>query len=92
MLELLAGKATVDQLAHRFGVHATTIEGWREDALAGISEAMKRGTGKSAEELRLEREVADLRDALASAAMKVELLQREAGIRPGPSRPARSRR
>jgi transposase-like protein len=92
VLELLSGKATVDQLAHRFGVLPATIEGWREDAVAGISEALKRGTGKSGRELELEAENAQLRDALASATLQVQLFQREAGLRPRPTRPARSRR
>jgi transposase-like protein len=35
ILELLSGKATVEQLALRFGVHAETVEKWREVALAG---------------------------------------------------------
>ena len=39
VLELISGKATVDQLARRFGVRPETIEGWRTDALAGIEEA-----------------------------------------------------
>src|SRR3990170_6338777 len=35
VLELLGGKATVDQLARRFGGLPSTIEGWRADALEG---------------------------------------------------------
>jgi transposase-like protein len=57
VLELLGGKATVDQVAMRFGVLPQRVEGWRDDALAGIDAAMKQGTGKSARELDLEAEV-----------------------------------
>jgi transposase-like protein len=42
VLELLGGKATVDQVARRLGVLASTVEDWREDALGGIAEALRR--------------------------------------------------
>ncbi len=93
VLELLGGKATVDQLARRFGVLPATVEGWRADALAGITEALRRGTGKSARELELEREVRDLREALTDTTIKLTLVQRAMGIDGvRPTRPARSRR
>ncbi|MGC3998577.1 MAG: hypothetical protein QM767_14370 [Anaeromyxobacter sp.] len=46
VLELLGGKATVDQVAMRFGVLPETVEGWRADALAGIDAALRQGTGE----------------------------------------------
>ncbi len=92
VLELLGGKATVDQVAMRFGVLPQTVEGWRDDALAGIDAAMKQGTGKSARELDLEAEVEVLRETALNATMQVTLLQKAMGIKPRPSRPARSRR
>jgi transposase-like protein len=92
VLELLGGKATVDQVAMRFGVLPQTVEGWREDALAGIDAAMKQGTGKSARELDLEAEVEVLRETALNATMQVTLLQKAMGIKPRPSRLARSRR
>jgi transposase-like protein len=92
VLELLGGKATVDQVAMRFGVLPQTVEGWRNDALAGIYAAMKQGTGKSARELDLEAEVEVLRETALNATMQVTLLQKAMGIKPRPSRPARSRR
>lgn len=92
VLELLGGKATVDQVAMRFGVLPQTVEGWREDALAGIDAALKQGTGKSARELELEAEVEVLRETALNATMQVTLLQKAMGIKPRPSRPARSRR
>jgi transposase-like protein len=60
VLELFAGKATVDQIARRLGVLPSTVEGWRRDALGGISEALRRGSGKTTRELELEREVKTL--------------------------------
>jgi transposase-like protein len=93
VLELLGGKATVDQVAMRFGVlPRKTVEGWRQDALAGIDAAMKKGTGKTARELELEAEVAVLRETALNATMQVTLLQKAMGIKPRPSWPARSRR
>ena len=92
VLELLGGKATVDQVAMRFGVLPQTVEGWREDALAGIDAALKQGTGKSARELELETENTVLRETALNAQIQVTLLQKAMGITPRPSRPARSRR
>lgn len=43
MLEFLGGKATVDQLAFRFGVQPSTIEAWRQEPLAP-AEGAPRGT------------------------------------------------
>src|SRR5689334_6611589 len=53
VLQLLSGKATVDQLARRFGVLPSTIEHWRSDALEAIDRSMRQGSGRSPEELQL---------------------------------------
>jgi transposase-like protein len=90
VLELLSGKATVDQLARRFGVQASTVEGWRDQALEGISESLRQGTGKSPRELELERDLANLEKAFTHLAIKHELVER--AVRERPSRPGRSRR
>jgi transposase-like protein len=93
VLELISGKAGIDQLAQQFGVLPSTIEAWRDEALDGITEALRRGTAKSPREAELERENVDLREALVESTMKVTLLQRAAGIHGArPTRPARSRR
>jgi transposase-like protein len=75
VLELLAGKASVDQIAKRLGVLPATVEGWREDAVAGMGEALRRGSGKSPRELELEREVKQLRDVLTETAITKALLE-----------------
>lgn len=94
VLELLAGKATVDQAARRLGVHASTVEGWRQEALAGMAESLRRGSAKSQHELELEREVRQLRNALTeqaiTAALYKQALDEERKKRPTP--PARSLR
>jgi transposase-like protein len=47
VMELLSGKASVDPLARRYGVKPETIEGWREEAVGAIDEALTRQTMKS---------------------------------------------
>ncbi|MEN8184473.1 MAG: helix-turn-helix domain-containing protein [Myxococcota bacterium] len=90
VLELLSGRASVDQISRRFGVRAGTVEGWRDQALEGIGEAMRQGTGKSARELALERDLASLEKAFTHLAIKHELVER--ALKDRPSRPGRSRR
>ena len=90
VLALLAGKASIDQLARRFGVRPATVEGWREQALEGIAESMRRGSGKSARELELERDLVSLEKAFTNLAIKHELVDR--ALKQRPSRPGRSRR
>ena len=76
VLELLGGKASVDQLASRFGVHASTIESWRREAVEGIDAALRRGTGKTPREAELEKSLRELELAFASVAKEKELLRR----------------
>jgi transposase-like protein len=94
VLELLAGKATVDQIARRLGVLPATVEGWRQDALGGISEALRRGSGKTARELELEREVKTLEQVVTKTAIQKALLEQALDIERDkrPTGPARSRR
>jgi transposase-like protein len=73
VLELLSGKASVDQLARRLGVLPTTVEGWRADALAGVADALRRGSAKSERERELEREVAQLRHVVTETTIEKEL-------------------
>jgi transposase-like protein len=73
-LEVLQGKATIDQIAWRLGVRPETVAGWRDAALAGMESALMRADGPT--ERELERENGTLRDALTRSAIQVELLQR----------------
>lgn len=92
VLELMSGKASVDQLARRFGVQPETIEGWRAEALEGMREAMRRGTGRSEREAELEREVKLLRETVTDSAITQALLKRalEEERKGRPTVPARS--
>ena len=94
VLELFAGKATVDQIARRLGVHASTVEGWRQDALGGVEQALRRGRGKPAAELELERKHRDLEKVVTTLSIQKCLLEQALEIeRAGrPTGPARSRR
>ena len=94
VLELMAGKATVDQIARRLGVHASTVEGWRQDALAGVEQALRCGSGKTASELELERKYRDLEKVVTTLSIQKCLLEQALDIeRAGrPTEPARSRR
>jgi transposase-like protein len=94
VLELMAGKATVDQIARRLGVHASTVEGWRQDAFDGVAQALRRGSGKTAAELELERKHRDLEKVVTTLSIQKCLLEQALEIeRAGrPIVPARSRR
>lgn len=75
VLALLSGKASVDQLARRLGVLPETVEGWRTDALGGVAEALRRGSGKTERERELEREVVTLRRVVTETASERELVK-----------------
>ena len=94
VLELLSGKATVDQIARRLGVHASTVEGWRTDALGGIEEALRRGSGKTSAELELERKNTQLESFVTRLSIQKCLLEQALDVeRAGrPTGPARSKR
>jgi len=92
VLELMAGKATVDQLARRYGVKPETVEKWREHAMSGVEEALRRGQ-KSKRERVLEQEVGELRAVVTDLSIDRELLKREVDkLKGGPTRRGRSRK
>lgn len=90
VLALLAGKATVDQLARKYGVTADTIEKWREVAMAGVEASLRSG-GVSPRERELTREVDELRSVVTSLSIDRELLKREVTKHKGPTKPGKSR-
>lgn len=94
VMDLFAGKATVDQVARRLGVHASTVEGWRQDALAGMSEALRRGSGKTPTELTLERKTHELEQIVTKLSIQKCLLENalETERANRPIVPARSKR
>jgi len=73
VLDLLAGKASADQIARRLGVLPSTVEAWRQDALAGVAEALRRGSGKTERERELERTIEKLRHVVTETAIEKEL-------------------
>jgi transposase-like protein len=94
VLDLLGGKATVDQIARRLGVQASTVEGWRQDAMGGIAEALRRGSGKTPGELELERKHRDLEKVVTQLSIQKCLLEQALDTERAkrPTEPARSRR
>lgn len=94
VLDLLKGKATVDQIARRLGVQASTVEGWRDDAMGGITEALRRGSGKTPGELELERKNRDLEKVVTQLSIQKCLLEQalETEREKRPIVPARSKR
>src|SRR5688500_12159261 len=75
-LALLSGKATVDQLVARHGVQPSTIEQWHQLALEGMEGVLRQGSAKTAEQVALERELAEVRAAFTDLAIRHELLSR----------------
>jgi transposase-like protein len=90
VLELLSGKATVDQLALRFGVQAETIVRWRELAMESVATGLRQGTARSSYELDLEKQFANLKEAFTDLAIRHELVQK--ALKDRPSGPGRSSR
>jgi len=89
VLDLLAGKATVDQLARRYGVFPSTVEGWRDEALKAVESAFKTGSKRS-HDAALARENRDLKAAVTELSIQNALLKQAQALRPYP--PARSPR
>jgi len=90
VMELLSGKATVDQLAARFGVRPEVIEKWRALAMDAMAAAMLQGSGRSSRESDLEKKLKSLERAFADLAIRHELVQRALDDRP--TRPGKSLR
>lgn len=88
VMELLSGKATVDQIAFRFGVRPQVVEKWRETALEGVGQALRQGNTKTAREVELERKLSALERAFTDLAIRHELVERAIATRP--SRPGKS--
>jgi transposase-like protein len=94
-MSILAGKASVDQVAKQYGVHVATVQGWRDAAVMAVEQAMMLGTGSSPRERELEREVDQLRSALAQATLERAIAMQgveEWKRASRPSQPARPRR
>jgi hypothetical protein len=75
-------------------VHVATVEGWRQNALAGMEQALRRGTGKTAEELELEQKNRELEKVVTNLSIQKCLLEQALEVeRAGrPIVPARSKR
>jgi transposase-like protein len=93
-MSLIAGKASVDQVAKQYGVLPQTVEGWRDAALLAIEQAMTLGAS-TAKERELEAKVEELEIALKRISIEHALAMNgveEWKKTARPTRPARSRR
>lgn len=92
VLELLSGKASIDQLAKRYGVLPATVTGWRDDAIGGIESALRQGEGGSPRERELENRVGELEETLKEVSLKYALASRGVEEWKATARPTRRRR
>jgi transposase-like protein len=94
VLELLAGKATVEQVAQRLAVLPETVEGWRQDALAAMAEALRQPSSIAPVDRELERENTQLKRVVTKLVMQKELLENALDMERDkrPTRPGRSSR
>ena len=93
VLDVLAGKATVAQVAKRLCVLPETVEGWKQDALVGMQEALRQaGAAQSDEDKKLAAENAQLKRVVVKLEMQKELLENalETERSKRPTRPGRS--
>lgn len=90
VLELLSGKATIDQIARRLGVSEATVNGWRDEAAQAIEGAFRRGTARTPREVDLERENKELRTVVTDLTIENTVMKRALDSRP--SKPGRSSR
>ncbi|HNU68055.1 MAG TPA: transposase [Myxococcota bacterium] len=90
VMDLLSGKATVDQLAARFGVRPEVIEKWRALAMEAVAAAMLQGSGRSSRESELAKKLKSLERAFADLAIRHEIVQQALADRP--TRPGKSLR
>jgi transposase-like protein len=88
VLELLSGKASVDQIAFRFGVQPSTVQRWREMALEAVEASLRQGSAKTSQELALEKKLRGLERAFTDLAIRHELVQKALAMR-RPSRPGK---
>ena len=89
VLELLSGKASLDQLAKRYGVLPGTVSGWRDEALDGMETALRHADGGSARERELERRVMELEETLKDVSLKYALASRGVEAWKATARPTR---
>jgi transposase-like protein len=92
VLELISGKASVDQLAKRYGVLPATVVNWRDEGIAGIEAALRQGEGGSPRERELEQRLAEMEETLREVSLKYALASRGVEEWKSTARPTRRRR
>lgn len=95
VLDILTGKASIDQVAAKYGVLPNTVVGWRDEALAGIDQVLARGNARTPRERELELENRQLREIVSTLSVEKSLALKaieEWKQHSRPSRPARWRK
>lgn len=82
ILELLEGKASVDQVARRYGLHPQTVETWLVEAREAAVATARKKSDKTSRERELEKELAGLKSAFTDLAIRHELVTRALASRP----------
>jgi transposase len=82
VLEILSGRVSIHEVGQHFGVREETVDGWLEDARAGILVCMRQGSGKTAREMELEKELKNLKSAFTKMAIQNELIKNAMEQRP----------
>ncbi len=92
VLDILAGKTTVAQVAKRLCVLPETVESWRDEALAAMESTFRQGPTTSEEDRKLAAENAQLKRVVVKLEMQKELLENalETERSKRPTRPGRS--
>lgn len=89
VLDVMSGKASIEQVARRLGVSEATVIGWRDDAIKAIGAVFRRD-GKTAREQELERENKKLRTVVTESAIEIALIKQAIANRP--SQPGKSQK
>ncbi len=73
VLAVLAGKQTVSEVCRELGISAQTFARWREQALAGMEDALADKDDRSRREAELERKLDDAERTIGRLALENDL-------------------
>lgn len=74
VLAVLSGKQTVSEVCRELGISASTFVRWREQALAGLEDALADKDDRTGREAELERKLAEAERTLGRLALENDLL------------------
>jgi transposase-like protein len=89
VVDLLAGKATAEQIAKRLCVLPETVLGWKQEAMEAMSAAFRQGRSETARERELHKQNTQLQRAVSKLVVEKEILQTALELRQRPTGPGR---